>query len=195
MQDNYLPTTDDITLAFLTEARVKAFTQLKCDRREIDVVEQRGCQWLKKRWGDCFKGIPTLIFLYDLTEYDHYCHYPIDKTGFGETIEFFRHLAEGKMFADTTFILYLVKVTEFQEKLRRVPLSRYISGYTGENNACEAAAYIRGEFAARMKSGHRLRTRICDYSDPLNVDFLFSSVDHSMRQRAIMERFGRGELG
>lgn len=182
-----------MTLTFLAEARLNPLARLRHGGREVDVVEQRGFRWLKKWWREPFGRIPTLIFYYDLARYDEFWHYPTDELDFKKVLHFFGNLAEGRMFADTTIVLFLVNVTEFEEKLKRVPLSRYFQRFKGGNNAQEAAAHIRGEFAVRVKSGHRLRSRICDYSDPLNVDFLFASVDHATRQRAIRDRFKRGK--
>lgn len=185
--DDYVLTVGDAAFALRKEAfrYVNHFTY---GGRQVSVVDWRGNPSLAKRWRQRFGRTPTFIALFDLSTYDETFPDLPELTSCGEYLEVFDSLTKEPCFRDTTFLLYLVNATKFREKLRRVPMAEYLPGFAGGDDPDGAAEYILREFTSRVEGRHRIRVRVCDFMDPLNVDFLFISVDHAVRQRQIVKR-------
>lgn len=185
--DNYVLTVGDAAFALrkVAFAHVNHFTY---GGRQISIVDPRGNPSLRKQWKQRFGWTPTFIALFDLNSYDKVSPDLPDFSPFKDYLDFFDSVTKERCLRDTTFLFYLVNAKQFREKVKRVPMADYVPSFTGGDDPHEAASYILRQFTSRVGDRHGVRVRICDFMDPLNVDFLFTSVDHAMRQRQIVKR-------
>lgn len=185
--DDYVLTVNDATLALENVAFHQAIN-LSYGGRQISIADPRGHPSWKRQWRQRLGRTPTFIAVYDLMSYDTVYSDQGLKV-FGNFLHYFGYIAKEPGSRNTTFLLYLVNVTKFRDKVKHVPQTAdWASGYSGGNDPDEVAAYIVREFSSRVQGRHRVRVRMCDHMDPQNVDFLFASVDHAIRQRQILQR-------
>ena len=189
MRGEHIITTADIAFV-LFKSRYDHLTHLTYCGKQVDILNIKGSESLRKGCKDKFAGLPTVLYPFDLSLYDQYFE---EYSIFTHELQCFEAWvnAQGPC-NNTTFIVLFVNATEFREKLRTVPFSRHVEAFTGENNVRETVAHILGLLTERKGRRCHIRARVCDLLDPENLGFLYVGADHAMRQKQIREQFRPG---
>ena len=88
----------------------------------------------RKKWIHQFENIASVIFIVDLCCYDEVALEDREVNRMTEALTILDSIANEKWFRDTSIILLLHNINQFEQKLDKVPLKNYFSDFNGGND-------------------------------------------------------------
>jgi hypothetical protein len=106
----------------------------------------------RKKWIHCFENVTAVLFVAAISEYDQVLFEDESTSRMVEALNLFEEICNSQWFRETAMILFLNKRDLFQEKIKKVPLSKYFPDYTGDDSFEHCSAYLQWQFESRNHS-------------------------------------------
>lgn len=184
IDDNYLPTEDDVLRARVRTTGIEEaiFEFDDMSFRMLDVGGQRS---ERRKWIHCFDCVTAVIFCASLSEYDQTLREDDSQNRMKESLLLFDEICNSPWFRDTAFILFLNKVDLFEEKIKTVDLKVCFPNYMGGLNKDAAEQYIKEQFLKQNTSPHVIYTHFTCAIDTENVEFVFKCVRETILKKVL----------
>jgi len=172
----YVPTVDDVL-------RVRAKTtgineiEFSIGDYHFSVTDVGGQRTERRKWIHCFEHITALIFCVGMSEYDQKLEEDGVTNRMAESLKLFSDIMNSKWFKNTPVILFLNKKDLFEEKIKKVPLTKCIcfKDYTGPNEYKPAADFIEKKFTSQVQ-GKLTYVYQTVATNTENIKFIFKAV-------------------
>ncbi|XP_012670110.1 guanine nucleotide-binding protein subunit alpha-13a [Clupea harengus] len=130
-EPEYLPTKQDILLARKPTKGIHEydFEIKKVPFKMVDVGGQRS---ERRRWFECFDSVTSILFLVSSSEYDQVLMEDRQTNRLMESLNIFETIANNRVFAKVSIILFLNKTDLLEEKVKTVSIQDYFPDYEGE---------------------------------------------------------------
>ncbi|KAG0369024.1 guanine nucleotide-binding protein subunit alpha [Gamsiella multidivaricata] len=147
----YVPTDDDIL-----QARVRTLVVsehiFNIDNVAYRIFDVGGQKSLRKYWAPYFDDVNAIIFMAALSAYDQPCEDDPGLNRLQECMLLFNEIANHKLFALTSMILFLNKIDIFQRKLEAGSLvSTHFPEYRGPNDYFSTTVFFQYRFLQQCK--------------------------------------------
>jgi len=152
----------------------------------VDVGGQRS---ERRTWLQCFSDVTGIIYLVALNEYDLFLEEDERTNRLAESLKVWRALSTSVYLSSIPFLLFLNKSDLFEEKIKRVPLSKVFSDFDEVVASWKDASlttmekswkYIAGLFKQRYGGGKELHIHLTCAIDTEACKNLFDSVQKSL---------------
>jgi len=142
--------------------------------RCFDVGGQRN---ERKKWIHCFDGVPAVIFVVAISEYNQNLYEDETMNRLQEAMNLFDEICNSKWFRQVPIILFLNKRDLFADKLTRFPLVDSFPDYVGANTFEEASVWIQNQFEQKNdEQDKQIYTFITCGTDSENMLRVFGSI-------------------
>ncbi|VDM41322.1 unnamed protein product [Toxocara canis] len=175
---NYKPTNKDVIhlRASTTGVHEIAFGFKKYVIRLIDVGGQKS---ERRKWIHCFENVTAVLFVASLSCYDMFLEDDPKTNRLADSIDLFNQMLNNKYLLHCSFILFLNKKDLFEDKLRRVRLSKYFRAY--KENGMEM-------FQEETKDcSRRVYVHFTNAIDTSNIDIVFSAACDIILQSSLQK--------
>lgn len=201
-QPGYIPSVEDVLKSRVRTQGIveKDFNINGADFKIFDVGGQRN---ERKKWIHCFDDVTAIIFVAALSEYDQVLLEDRDSNRMDEALLLFEEICKCKWFRDTSIILFLNKKDVFEEKIKRVPISKWhkmsklksVEPYTGPpNDYRRGCDYWMKLFKARGRRGgpkasalNQIYAHVTCATDTNNIRHVMRSVQDIVIARSLIE--------
>lgn len=152
----------------------------------VDVGGQRS---ERKKWIHCFQDVTAVIFCVALSEYDLKLFEDDETNRMQESLRLFKEMCNLMWFKNTAMILFLNKRDLYEEKIRRVPLTKCFPEYTGPGDIDSTIKYIQYQFELQNTTYPKkpIYAHTTTATDTENIDRVFTAVKDSVLRRALDE--------
>ncbi|KAG8949204.1 Guanine nucleotide-binding protein alpha-2 subunit [Tulasnella sp. 424] len=151
-QRDYIPDESDVLRARATTDGVDE-TKFQLGMLSIRVLDPGNQGSERKKWIHCFEAVTSLIFCAALSDYDQVLSEDNQQTRMAESLVLFEAVINSRWFLRTSIILFLTKIDLFKAKLRKAPMDKHFSEYTGGSDINKAAKYILGRYTQANRAG------------------------------------------
>jgi len=185
-KEGYVPNPEDILRARLRTSGIveRTFRIKGVDFKFLDVGGQRN---ERRKWIHCFDGVTAMIFVTAISEYDQVLYEDEKKNRLLESVEVFENVCNNKFFANTTMILFLNKIDLFEDKLKRVPLDKWLADYKGDGSYRDAAKFVESRFMARNTTTKPVYAHLTCDTDTTNVEKVFEACKAAILKGSVDE--------
>jgi len=187
--EDFVPTEQDVlrvrqNTTSITEAN---FSFRGLNFKMVDVGGQKS---LRRKWIHCFDNVSSVIFVASLISYYQTLEEESSTSRLEDSVELFGEIANSPLFDKSVLVLFLNKKDLFQEKLKKIPLSKYYPafGYGNSGSTKEAAKFISRLFLDRLCTKRPVYLHLTCAVDTTNVKFVFQSVTDDLLKK-ILELF------
>lgn len=183
---DYLPTEQDILCARCKTTGINEtrFTYGDINIHLFDVGGQRS---ERRKWISCFEAVTSIIFCVALSEYDQTLIEDSTQNRMLESLMLFESIVNSRWFIRTSIILFLNKYDLFVIKLKKVPLEKFFTDYTGEKEPKKAAQFIRDKFLLKNNAKLAIFPHLTQATDTKNIKHVFNSVYSTIVQNALKD--------
>jgi len=142
--------------------------------RVMDVGGQRS---ERRKWIHCFDDVTAVIFCVALSEYDEVLVEDNRVNRMHEALELFAEILSNKVFKNSSIVLFLNKSDLFREKIKKAPLNKCFSDYTGGADFDTASKFITQKFFAKNTDPNKMIfPHVTCATNTENVRLVFDSV-------------------
>uniref|UniRef100_A0A0M3IHC8 G-protein alpha subunit n=1 Tax=Ascaris lumbricoides TaxID=6252 RepID=A0A0M3IHC8_ASCLU len=176
LADDYRPINSDIIHSRTSTAGVHeiVFTFKKHLIRLIDVGGQKS---ERRKWIHCFEQVTAVLFVASLSSYDMFHEENRQMNRLCDSVELFDEMLNNRYLLLCSFILFLNKKDLFEEKLQRIPLSKYFPNYKGKNDYKSASEFIKSLFMqGEIRGSRNIYVHFTNATDTNNIDLVFSAA-------------------
>ncbi|CAI4223201.1 unnamed protein product [Auanema sp. JU1783] len=172
---DYKPTVQDI---LHTRVPTTGVVKFMFTFREInfEVFDVGGQRSERRKWIHCFDDCDAIIYIAAISEYDQVIKEDNSTNRLMEAIDLFSGIANSQYFTECSIILFLNKKDLFENKIKKVPLKKCFTSYTGENEYEPAVKYIRRRFVSNVKNGRKPYVHETCATDTTQVTHVINSV-------------------
>jgi len=174
-KSDYLPTYEDV---LQTRVRTVGINEIsfKLAGAALRIVDVGGQRSERRKWIHCFEDVTVIFFIVALSEYDQVLVEDESTNRLEEALNLFEEIVNCSWFSQTPLILFLNKKDLFELKLKRSPLSKFFSDWSGKDDPVSAAKFIEEKFKTRNRNSSRtLYTHVTCATDTQNVLFVFKA--------------------
>jgi len=142
--------------------------------RVMDVGGQRS---ERRKWIHCFDDVTAVIFCVALSEYDEVLVEDNRVNRMHEAIELFAETISNKVFKNSSIVLFLNKSDLFREKIKKVPLNKCFTDYTGGADFDSGSKFISQKFMDKNQDPNKMIfPHITCATNTENVRLVFDGV-------------------
>lgn len=153
---DYVPTTDDILRCRIKTLGIHEI-EFQCSGMDFQLVDVGGQRTERRKWIHCFDNVTILLYVAALSEYDLFCEEDEKSNRMVESLELFKSITNNVYFQKTPVVLFFNKVDLFKEKIPRVPFSKHVPDYKGDDSYDDVLAYIQKRFDSMNESPASVR--------------------------------------
>ncbi|KAJ3375965.1 Guanine nucleotide-binding protein alpha-2 subunit [Allomyces arbusculus] len=183
---NYVPNEQDVLRARIKTTGIIE-TRFSMGQLQIHMFDVGGQRSERRKWIHCFEAVTSIIFCVALSEYDQVLLEDSKQNRMAESLVLFESVINSRWFVRTSIILFLNKVDLFKDKLTKVPLSKYFSDYTGEEDLNKGAKYLLYKFTLLNRAKLKIYPHLTCATDTSNVRLVFAAVKDTILQNALKD--------
>ena len=101
-------------------------------------------------------------------------------------------IANEEWFRDTSIILLLHNINQFEQKLDKVPLKNYFSDFNGGNDVNRATEYLIRRFDEANGARRNLSPHLTELTDMTNIQWLILAVRRAIYWQEATYAIGMG---
>lgn len=170
IQDDYTPSYEDY-LKYRDQTTGIVVTNYEInDEMKVQVTDAGGTRAERRKWLKLFDNIHLVIYMTQLTGYCQNLYEDHNKNRLDEELQLFSKTMSLEAFAESEIMLIFTKYDLFEEKLKEIPFTEYVSDFNelDASNPDKVYHYIRNEYMKRFEQVKRNpnATMICI---PLNL--------------------------
>jgi len=185
--EGYRPTEQDVLRSRIRTTGIIE-RRLTMDGHDFLVMDVGGQRNERKKWIHSFGGVISILFVTALSEYDQVLYEDEDVNRMTESINLFDQTCNNKVFKGKTIIIFLNKRDIFQEKIKKVPLTKCFPDYTGPNTFEDASKYILDQFLSRNHDKEKqIFSHLTCATDTENTKVIFNAVKDTVIKRSLQE--------
>jgi len=184
----YIPTQQDILRSRVRTTGIVEST-FEIEGRSFQMFDVGGQRNERKKWIHCFENVTCVIFVAAISEYDQVLYEDETMNRMEETLKLFNEICNARWFVETSLILFLNKRDLFEEKIKRVPLTKFFKDYKDDpHNFRKCSTFIKRKFETLNRSpGKEIYTHITCATDTDNITHVFKSVKDTLIKRSLRE--------
>ncbi|KNE64092.1 hypothetical protein AMAG_09154 [Allomyces macrogynus ATCC 38327] len=183
---DYAPNEQDVLRARIKTTGIIE-TRFNMGQLQIHMFDVGGQRSERRKWIHCFEAVTSIIFCVALSEYDQVLLEDSKQNRMAESLVLFESVINSRWFVRTSIILFLNKVDLFKDKLTKVPLSKYFSDYTGEEDLNKGAKYLLYKFTLLNRAKLKIYPHLTCATDTSNVRLVFAAVKDTILQNALKD--------
>jgi len=185
--ETFLPTPEDMFRAKLKTTGISEVI-FELSGIEFTLVDVGGQRSERRKWLHCFDDVTSVIFLAALDEYDMKLEEDNSTNRLEESLRLFGEVTASNFFRPTSWILFLNKSDLFEEKIKKVPLTKYFEDISeaDSKNFDASCAYIQERYR-KIFQGTRLYPYITCAIDTQNCKRVFTAVRDTVITGALNE--------
>jgi guanine nucleotide-binding protein G(i) subunit alpha len=103
-----------------------------------------------------------------------------DENAIDSLVRIFDTAVNSKLFARTTFILFLNNISAFRQQLAYEPLGKYFPDYSGSNDAEKASEFLIRRFEQVNRSRRSLYSYLVDPYNTSNIQLVSNAIISSI---------------
>ncbi|XP_060654276.1 G protein alpha q subunit-like [Drosophila nasuta] len=174
---DYIPSEQDILRVRSATTGINQYN-IEMDRFVLRLVDVSGQSSERRKWIHCFENVNLIIYIVAISEYFQTL-FESEKNKMEESKELFKAIVKYDWFEKSAFVLFLNKIDQFEEKIKKYHLVDYYPFYgdgpKGDSNA--ARDFIRSMFLSL--NNFCGRDFYCHYTcatDTHNITLVFAAV-------------------
>ncbi|XP_034105883.1 G protein alpha q subunit-like [Drosophila albomicans] len=175
---DYIPNEEDILRVRSKTTGIHQY-DIKMEPFVLRMVDVRGQSSELMKWIHCFENVNIIIFLVAISEYDQNLFKSENVNRIEESKELFKTIVNCVWFKKTAFVLFLNKIDQFEEKIKKYHLVDYYplygNGPKGDSKA--ARDFIRNMFLSLNNKYERdFYSHYTCATDTHNITLVFAAV-------------------
>uniref|UniRef100_A0A915EMZ0 Uncharacterized protein n=1 Tax=Ditylenchus dipsaci TaxID=166011 RepID=A0A915EMZ0_9BILA len=176
LQPQYKPTEKDVLHARASTTGVHEIT-FAFRKFGIRLIDVGGQKTERRKWIHCFENVTAILFVVSLSCYDQYMEEDPTKNRMEDSVDLFNSMYKNGFLHKCSFILFLNKKDLFEEKLKHVPLSKFLPQYTGDNNYDSALEFLQRLYLdCQNDDARHIYNHVTNATDTKNVQFVFGAA-------------------
>lgn len=172
----YKPTKDDILHARIRTTGIYE-NEFNIDGAKFKMFDVGGQRNERKKWIHCFSGVTGIIFVAALSGYDQVLFEDENVNRLDEALNLFENICNSTWFLNTAIILFLNKKDVFEEKIKKVSLTKFFPAFKEQQSYETGLAFVEQEFVSR---NHKVSKQIFIHTtcatDSDHVKIVFDDV-------------------
>lgn len=173
MQDDYLPTQNDLLHCRIHSTGVKSETFHMEDNLQFRLLDVGGQRSERKKWVRCFENVTAVLYVVAISEYDQLCYEDNETNRVLEALDLFEDISNSEWFADIDILLFLNKKDLLAEKIKKVPLQDFFSGFKGDGGYESVIDFLKSEFSERNQQEREVITHVTCATDTEDIKNVF----------------------
>jgi len=187
MKEGYIPTEQDVLRSRVRTTGIVE-NEFIIDGNQFKMYDVGGQRNERKKWIHCFENVTAVLFVAAISEYDQMLYEDETTNRIVEALNLFEEICNSRWFRETSMILFLNKRDLFQEKIKKVPLSKYFPDYAGDDSFEQCAAFLQEQFESRNRNPEKqVYTHITCATDTGNVAAVFNAVKDIIIRKSLGE--------
>lgn len=166
------------------------------NQSKLILIDVGGQKAERRKWLKVFDGIPVVLFVTALSEYDQVLWEDTNKNRMVDSLEVFKEVVNKEIFHDTSFIVFLNKADVFRDKLcnKKIPLntSGEFPDAPDTFDYDEGVEWVRSKFNSLLENGQDVVYHVTTATDRENAKNVLGAVAHSVFTNVIQPWFGNG---
>ncbi|XP_060652765.1 G protein alpha q subunit-like [Drosophila nasuta] len=175
---DYIPSEQDILRVRSATTGINQYN-IEMDRFVLRLVDVSGQSSERRKWIHCFENVNIIIFLVAISEYDQNLFQSENVNKMEESKALFKNIVNSRWFEKSEFVLFLNKIDQFEEKIKKYHMVDYYplygDGPKGDSKA--ARDFIRNMFLSLNNDNER--NIYCHYTctgDTSNIKLVFAAL-------------------
>ncbi|XP_062137530.1 G protein alpha q subunit-like [Drosophila sulfurigaster albostrigata] len=184
---DYIPSKEDILRVRSATTGINQY-DIKMERYVLRMVDVGGQRSERRKWIHCFENVNLIIFFVAISEYDQNLFESENVNRMEYSKALFKNIVNSRWFEKSAFVLFLNKMDQFEEKIKKYHLVDYYPMYgDGPKGDSKAARdFIRNMFLSLNNNNI-----YCQYTctgDTHNIELVFADVKDTIMSN-LLESF------
>ncbi|KAI8899445.1 guanine nucleotide binding protein, alpha subunit [Globomyces pollinis-pini] len=143
---NYVLSNEDVLL-LRTVTQSVSDTVLTIDNHVMHFYDVSGLKHHRKQWITYFDDVISIVFVVDISSYDKTMAEDPDMNQMVDALQLFDSIVNNPTLAKPAMILFFNKKDIFEQKIKKVPLSKYFTDFKGPDyQTVDGLNYFRDTF-------------------------------------------------
>ncbi|KAJ6232589.1 guanine nucleotide-binding protein g(o) subunit alpha [Anaeramoeba flamelloides] len=151
---NYKPSPDDILNCRIATVGVKEI-QFEVNKHLWRIVDVGGQRSERRKWIHQFDDVSVLIFVVASSEYNQSLYEDERINRMKESLKVFKKTVNNEFFKKKDLVILLNKIDLFKEKIKKHPLTKCFSEYSGDQSFEQTSEYIKKKYLSMVKKKGR----------------------------------------
>jgi guanine nucleotide-binding protein G(i) subunit alpha len=192
----YEPKNDSILRCRLATTGIHS-TKFTMDGSTFTMFDVGGQRGERIKWIHCFEEVTAILFIASLVEYDQVLAEDRDKNRLVESLDLFKGIINLPFLKNAAVILFLNKDDLFEQKIKRVAISRFFPEYLANNSSSggnkdhdykQGIKFIRDLYLKRNDdAGRPIYVQTTNATNTDNIEFVWKCTKHLILEKNIAE--------